>query len=159
LEEIMPFLNTKNLSTVPTRFSLCHLFERIIRSWGADHIQSLGEMTSGPGELPIERLVRLSGTLNGTLIVRTSPGFLAWLQNQRSGTFLGRYPADEIFEELISLFCLYLFHDFWNPATFHIGPIQPVRPTPPDRPPTRPHAACTLLVEDHPVEIRLWMRD
>jgi len=146
-------------SNLPTHFNLCHLFERIVRSWGGQHFDHLGEVTGDISDLPIERSVLLTGTLNGLMVVRTSLEFTGWLQDQREGTFLGRYPATEILDELISLFCLYLFHDFWNPTTFHVGPIRPLASTPKDWPPTPPHTSCLVLVEGHPVELRLWMKD
>ena len=146
-------------SVLQTHFNLCHLFERILHSWGAAEVRHLGEIQGQPSGLEVERSVVLTGTLNGFLTVRTSSEFLAWLREKRQGTFLGRYPETELLEELISLFSLYLFHDFWNPSTFHIGPIQPFPSTPSDWPVTPPHAACTLLVEGHLVEIRLWMKD
>lgn len=140
-------------------FDLGHLFERIVRSWGAARIQYREDPFPAVAGLSMERRVALSGTLNGTLVLRSSDGFLDWLQAQRGETPLGRYPKEEIFEEMVSLFCLYLFHDFWKPLTFQIGPIRPQPSTPQDWPGWPPHASRALWVEGEPVEIRLWMKD
>jgi len=153
----MAAVSSIDLKFLPNRFNLCPLFERIIRSWGANEIRSVGEVPGAAHDLPVERTVQLSGTLKGTLNVRSSFEFLHWLQNKRSDHFLGRYPADEIMDEMISLFCLYLYHDFWNPEAFHIGPIKPFQSHPQDWPSSPPDSACALLVEGHPVELRLWL--
>jgi hypothetical protein len=144
--------------TAPSRFfDPGHLFERIIRSWGAN---SVLRPEPGPVEttyMPMERMTLLTGTLQGTLVLRSSLEFSAWLRNQRSDTALGRYSEEEIFEEMVSLFCLYLYHDFWNPDSFRIGPIHPFRSVPRDWPKENAQVSCSLSVEGHPVEIRLWL--
>ncbi len=136
-----------------------HLFERIIRSWGAKSVIPLEFDRGKINYMPLERMALLKGTLKGTLVLRSSMEFSNWLQNQRSGTALGRYNEGEIFEELVSLFCLYLYHDFWNPNSFRIGPINPFRSVPQDWPKEPPSAFCPILVENHPVEIWLWLQD
>jgi hypothetical protein len=102
-------------------------------------------------------MVTLTGALNGILVVRSTREFALWLRNQRENTALGRYPEDEVFEELISLFSLYLFHDFWRPHLFQIGPIHPFISLPVDWPAGSPTASSNLLVETHGVELRLWL--
>ena len=134
-----------------------HLFERIIRSWGAKSVLPLNPDTRKINYMPLERMALLKGTLKGTLVFRSSMEFSNWLQNQRCGTALGRYNEEEIFEELVSLFCLYLYHDFWNPDSFRIGPINPFRSVPQDWPEKAPSYFCQLIVDGHPMEIRLWL--
>ena len=134
-----------------------HLFERIIRSWGAKSVLPLNPDIRKINYMPLERMALLNGTLKGTLVFRSSMEFSNWLQNQRSGTALGRYNAEELFEELVSLFCLYLYHDFWNPNSFRIGPINPFRSVPQDWPEEAPSVTCALRVDGHPVEIWLWL--
>jgi hypothetical protein len=134
-----------------------HLFEKIIRSWGAKSVLPLEPDTRKINYMPLERMALLKGTLKGTLVFRSSMEFSDWLQNQRSGTALGRYSEEEIFEELVSLFCLYLYHDFWNPDSFRIGPINPFRSVPQDWPQRTPSAFCKLLVDGYRVEIWLWL--
>lgn len=153
----MTHLNAGHAFILPTHFNLCYLFERIIRSWDAVNIHQIGENSKTGFGLLAERSVRLSGTLEGVLNVRTDSEFLDWLQDVRSDHFLGRYPAEEIFDELVSLFCLYLFHDFWNPDDFRIGPIKPIPSGPKDWPLGCPDCSCAMQVEGHPVELRLWL--
>lgn len=138
-------------------FNLCNLFERIVRSWGAEHVQVTGDTMTLDPDQNIERSIRLTGTLEGYLDIRCGEGFLDWLQAQRSDHFLGQYPAEEILDELIGLFCLYLYHDFWSPENFHIGPLKPAPSDPRNWPSPEPDYACSILVEDHPVDIRLWL--
>jgi hypothetical protein len=151
--------NTSVKSSNLRYIDLGHLFERILRAWEAGQIAH-STLPAGPiGCLPLERMVTLTGALNGLLVVRSTREFAVHLRNQRENTPLGRYPEEEVFEELISLFCLYLFHDFWRPHLFKIGPIHPFRSIPRDWPQEDPTAACGLTVDDFRVEIRLWLKD
>ena len=151
--------NAAALDPAPSFFNPGHAFERIIRSWGAEKIQYAGSLFEKNADLSMERMVILTGTLRGILVLRSSMGFSNWLRRQRMDTSLGLCSEAEVFEELVSLLCLYLFHDFWNPRSFKIGPIHPFPSIPMDWPQGLPHAACGLQVESYPVEIRLWMQD
>jgi hypothetical protein len=136
-----------------------HLFERTVRSWGAKDILHLETQLADTAYLPLERMVFLTGTVRGTLVLRASSEFGAWLRQQRSETPLGRYNEGELFEELLSLYSLCIFHHFWNSGDFQVGPIHPFRSIPVDWPEDRSHLSCSMLVEGHPVEIRLWLKD
>jgi hypothetical protein len=138
---------------------LGHLFERILRSWEAQKIQHLNPPAGPISDLPLERMVTLTGALNGLLVVRSTRDFAVRLRSQRGNSPLGRYPEEEVFEELISLFCLYLFHDFWRPHLFKVGPIHPFRSLPCDWPKEEPTSSSGLMVDGYPVEIRLWLND
>jgi hypothetical protein len=142
----------------PKFFDLGHPFEKILHSWGSSRIQRMltpRETTYAP----LERMTLLTGTLNGTLVVRSSQEFAAQLRNLRADSSLGRYNETEVFEEMVSLYSLYLFHDFWIPHDFQVGPIHPFRSVPADWPASQPHAVSNYLVDGFPVEIRLWMKD
>ena len=146
----------KNLH--PRFFELGHPFEKILRSWGSRQIQRMlppRETTYAP----LERMTILTGTLNGTLVVRSSQEFAAQLRNLRADSSLGRYHETEVFEEMVSLYSLYLFHDFWIPQDFQVGPIHPFRSVPADWPAGEPHAISSYLIDGFPAEIRLWMKD
>jgi hypothetical protein len=148
------------MSSPPFHFiALGHLFERILRAWNAQQIRHLGQVAGPLTPLPLERMVTLTGALNGLLVVRGTREFAAWLRSQREKSPLGRYPEEEVFEELISLFCLYLFHDFWRPHLFQVGPIHPFPSIPRDWPGEAPTATSVLLIDDHRVELRLWLKD
>jgi hypothetical protein len=151
LEKTFPTLSSLRL------FHLGDLFERIIRSWGACNILHLESDLTETDYMPMERMALLSGTLRGFLVLRSSMEFLDWLGNRKSDSPLGRYNEAEMFEELLSLLTLYLFHDFWNPESFEIGPIHPFPSVPGDWPKGKNQVSCSLLVEGHPVEIRLWL--
>jgi len=138
---------------------LGHLFETILRSWDTQEVRHLAWPSGRVTDLPLERMVTLTGALNGLLVVRSTRDFALRLRSQREKTPLGRYSEEEVFEELISLFCLYLFHDFWRPHLFQVGPIHPFRSVPRDWPGENPTASCSLMVDGFPLEIRLWLND
>lgn len=137
---------------------LSHLFEKVLRVWGPYPVRHSGEPGPDPHYLPMEKMVTLSGALNGFLVVRSTREFALRLRDSRENTPLGRYPEEEVFEELVSLFCLYLFHAFWKPHLFHMGPIHPFPSIPRDWPEGPPTLSCALQADGHPVEIRLWAR-
>lgn len=146
---------TKNL---PLRLlDLGHLFERTVRSWGARDITHLDTQLTDITYLPLERMAYLTGSVRGILVLRGSSEFGAWLKRQRSETPLGRYNEGELMEELLSLYILCVFHHFWNPDDFQVGPIHPFRSIPADWPEHQPIASCSLAVEGHPLEIRFWL--
>lgn len=140
----------------PPYIDLCRLLGRILRSWGAERIQEQDFDLQVVADLPLERAVTLTGTLQGVLVVRCAPEFATWLRALRQSSALGRYPEEEVFEELVSLFCLYLFHDLWNPDSFEIGPIHPIPSVSTSWPAGSPHHACALEVEGMRLELRLW---
>lgn len=140
-------------------FGLGRLFEKMIRSWGVDHVRILGVPPQANTDLFLERSVTLSGSLNALFTAQSSPEFAAWLRDQRQDTHLGRYPSEEVFEELVSFFCLSLYHQFWKPHLFQIGPIKPFSSQPEFWPPEPPQAGCMLDVEGYRVELRLWMKE
>lgn len=135
---------------------LYRLLGRILRTWGAEQVQEQDFDPQLVLDLPLERAVTLTGTLQGILVVRCEPEFAAWLRALRQSSALGRYPEEEVFEELVSLFCLYLFHDLWNPDSFEIGPVHPVPSSPESWPMGAPQNACALNVEGRRLELRLW---
>ena len=138
---------------------LTHLFEKVLRIWGVTDIRHLGEPKDPPAYLPLERMVTFSGAVKGFLVIRSTREFALWLRSRRENTALGRYPEDEIFEELVSLFCLYLVHAFWKPYLFHLGPIYPFPSIPQDWPEEPPRSSASLKVKDFPLEIRLWVEE
>ncbi len=138
---------------------LGHLFERTIRSWGGQSVFHLDSDLADIAYLPLERMAYLTGSVRGILVLRTSAEFGAWLRQQRNDTPLGRYSEAELFEELLSLYTLCVFHHFWDPEDFQIGPIHPFRSIPADWPDGPSQASCSLAVEGHPVEIRFWLSE
>ncbi|HVZ79540.1 MAG TPA: hypothetical protein VHE12_01920 [bacterium] len=136
---------------------LSHLLERVLRIWGVGRILHKGTPAEGPAYLPMERMVTLSGAVKGLLVVRSTREFALWLRSRRENTVLGRYPEEDIFEELVSLFCLYLVHSFWKPHLFFLGPIHPFPSIPADWPEETTRSAATMEIEGFPLEIRLWI--
>ena|SRR5581483_8779799 len=136
---------------------LSHLFEKVVRIWGLNTIHHLGKTLDPPAYLPLERMVTLSGAVKGFLVVRSNREFALWLRSRRENTVLGRYPEEEIFDELVSLFCLYLVHSFWKPHLFSLGPVVPFPSIPNDWPNESARFSTALMVEEFPLEIRLWV--
>jgi hypothetical protein len=155
-EIVMITRSDSSTSSLSPFFRLFSLFETFIHTWGAGSVEEL-DILGKSTDFSIERMVQLTGTLEGLLVLRASPAFVVWLRNKR-GFLTGDFKGDEIFNEMVSFYCLHLFHDFWKPDNFKIGPIKPRFSTPEDWPSKKFDHACCLLVEGHPVEIRLWLK-
>ena len=149
---------TRTMDIQPLRFlDLSQLFGQVLRIWGVTQVVHSGPLTEPPAYLPMERMVTLSGAMKGFLVVRSTREFALKLREKRENSPLGRYPEEEIFEELVSLFCLYLVHSFWKSHLFRLGPIVPFPSIPEDWPSGPPRSAIALQVEDFPLEVRLWV--
>lgn len=133
--------------------------ERILRTWGMEDIRQESLFPRSVAYASLERMAIVSGTLSGTIVLRSSLEFAHQLRDRQSASALGRYNSEEVFEELAALYGLYLFHDFWNAGPLHIQPVRPFRSVPSDWPFTEPHASCLVRAEGFPVEVRLWMKD
>jgi len=133
-----------------------HHFERILKAWGAGSVIRQGRSFTAADDLPMERMALLSGTLKGILVMRSSREFPDWLKGLRAGLVPPGTGGAEAFEELLTLFAIYLYHDFWTPESFTIGPIRPFPSIRMDWPPEDPTALQACVVEGHRVEVRLW---
>ena len=63
-----------------------------------------------------------------------------------------------IFQEMVTLYSIFLAHSMWVDEFFELGPIlaRPCRPK--DWPPlNQSHSFCAVGVDQEPVEIRLWL--
>ena len=78
-------------------FDLGHPLEKILRSWGAAHLHRVPFSTAQIQYAPLERMALLSGTLSGTLVMRSTMEFAVWLRDQRADASLGRYNETEVF--------------------------------------------------------------
>lgn len=138
---------------------LFRMFRSVARSWGVENFEILNACWLCGADLPMERMVILSGTLRGFAILRADRGFPAFLRERREGRTPMAYGEAETFEELLSLFALFLFHDQWTREDFTIGPLRPFRSIPQDWPTGPPTAVCGMMVEGFPVEVRVWLED
>jgi hypothetical protein len=144
-------------SISPSSLDLSRHFEKFVDYWAAAKYEYLGPIQGGLSDLPVEVSVRWKGTIGGRIVIRCRPEFLNWLQESRDDKPAHMRTENEIFHEMSSLYSVYLIFCFWMSDFSEMGMIQPRSSTPADWPSAEPTATCGLLVQDNPVEIRLWV--
>jgi hypothetical protein len=146
-----------NTPTMPISHILAGYFQKFIHYWSKGEVRYLGELREEPVDMPVELCVRWNGNARGMLVIRCYEEFVHWLSQGKGYKPVSFYTGKEIMNEMVSQYCVYLIHNFWRPELLEIGPIQPRASIPEDWPKSAPETAFSLLVEDHPVEIRFWI--
>ncbi len=145
-------------AAIPHSMDLAVHFEKFVKYWaGKAGVEYLGPVAEDPIEMPVEVSVRWKGSMGGTLVIRCYPDFLKWLMESRDYKPLNLCTEKEIFHEMSTLYCVYLIQYFWISDLFELGLVLPRASTSRDWPVREPDSTCGLLVEQNPVEIRLWI--
>jgi hypothetical protein len=146
-----------NTPAMPPSHILANYFQKFIKYWTGSNVRYLGELQDNVVEMPVEWSVRWEGNASGMLVIRCYDDFVSWTSRSKSYKPLRFCTGKEIFNEMVAQYAVYLIHNFWRPDLLEIGPIQPRLSTPEEWPSSSPEAAFSVLIEDHPVEIRFWM--
>jgi len=144
-------------SISPSSLDLANHFEKFVNYWAAAEYEYLGPLPKGLCGLQTEVSVHWKGHMGGRIVIRCNSGFLRWLQESRDDKPAHMRTEKEIFHEMSSLYSVYLIFCFWMSDFMEMDMIQPHSSTPADWPSAEPTATCGLLVQDNPVEIRLWI--
>jgi hypothetical protein len=137
---------------------LFEIFRGVLEKWAFLPCDTMGSTVEGPAELPLERMVGFAGPLEGFLVVRAPERFGQYLWENVSGESEGTdsIPHGDAFSEFVNLYFGHLLSRFHR---FAQGTFDPYLPQPSDPtlwPKRQPQASLALLVEDMPVEVRLW---
>jgi len=142
---------------LPHTLELTVLFREFIKYWTGfqTRIPELHSLKSLAD--PIEYATRWNGSVKGTLVLRTSHRFQQKLMNffQEKGVSVSS--GNALFQEMVTLYSIFLIHYAWMNELFELGPIL-ARPSRPALwPAVEPHAFCAVEAEGELVEIRLWL--
>jgi hypothetical protein len=138
---------------------LFEVFQMVLEKWAFLPCDSMGATVEGPAHLPLERMVGFSGPIEGFLVVRAPERFGQYLWENVGGEdgAANGIPHGDAFSEFVNL---YFGHLLTNLREFVQGTFDPYLPQPSNPtlwPKDQPEAALALLVEDMPVEVRLWL--
>jgi len=138
---------------------LFDIFQAVLEKWAFLPCDFMGDTVEGPANLPLERMVGFSGPLEGCLVVRSSAGFGKHLWENVSGDdeSEGDTPHGDAFSEFVNLYFGHLLALFRQSVEGTFDPFLPQSSIPSLWPDRRPDAALALLVENIPVEVRLWI--
>ena len=145
-------------AAIPHPMDLAMHFQKFVKYWaGKAEVEYLGPTGANTIDMPVEVSVRWKGSVSGTLVIRCYREFLNWLMESRDYKPLNLCTEKEIFHEMSTLYCVYLIQYFWISELFELGLVLPRPSTPQNWPVRDPDSTCSLLVEQNPVEIRLWL--
>ena len=138
---------------------LFEVFRDVLEKWAFLPSENIGTTVEGPANLPLERMVGFSGPLEGFLVVRAPERFGKYLWENVSGeeNSSSSIPHGDAFTEFVNL---YFGHLLTSLTEFRQGTFDPYLPQPSNPslwPADKPKSSVALLVEDMPVEIRLWI--
>ncbi len=158
-EPKIPAFEETKPAIMPCSMDLAAHFQKFVDYWSKGGVEYLGTVSDEPLDMPMEVTLKWKGPVGGTLVVRCYPEFLNWLKESRDYRPLNLCTEKEIFNELTTLYCIFLIHSFWIREISALGLILPRPSTPKDWPLREPDATCSILAGTNPVEIRLWVED
>ncbi len=138
---------------------LFEVFQAVLEKWAFLPCDYIGNAVEGPASLPLERMVGFSGPMEGCLVVRSSARFGKHLWENVSGNDLSPddTPHGDAFSEFVNLYFGHLLTLFRQSVEGTFDPFLPQSSIPSLWPDRQPDAALALLVENIPVEVRLWL--
>lgn len=141
----------------PSPLDLFNALENILWFWPELFIQSAKLSEDEKIKMTLVRSVRLTGTHEGFVVFRTTPGLGALMAKNLLHVEDPVPYADDAFSEFVNMFCGHLMariRDI-NKASFrHFLPLD----MPEDNwPPTPPDSTLCVSVKDNLLEIGLWL--
>lgn len=137
---------------------LYELFDQVVGVYAFIGCAYIGRPSDGPNQsLSVEFSVRIQGVVRGTLVLRASLGAARLLaEGLRSHGHADDADSVDAFCEVTNLFVGHLLSTCLGGHKHAFEPFLPCPSSPRDWPLPDPDAACALLLETEPVEIRYW---
>jgi hypothetical protein len=130
----------------------------VLHSWAYLPSGSIGAPVEGPARMDLERSVRLSGRALAYVNLRTNRELSGLLAQFAKGEVDPASDGEDAFHEFVNIYCGHLMTYLWGRGGAQFESFLPVPTTPTDWPKHPPTASCVFLVEDVPVEVRLWIK-
>lgn len=150
---------SQTTTKTPQSQELFEVFRTVLEKWAFLPSEDIGPTVEGPAHLPLERMVGFSGPLEGFLVVRAPERFGKYLWENVSGeeNSTSSIPHGDAFTEFVNLYFGHLLTGLTELRQGTFDPYLPQPSTPSLWPLGKPKSTVALLVEDMPVEIRLWI--
>lgn len=142
----------------PSALDLFECASKILENFAFLHSRYLGAPSEGPSHtLDVERLVQIRGPVELTLVIRANSSFAQMLSAAARGESGGDdVEANDAFQEFCNLFAGHFLTRVWGKEAPSFGSFLPRPSRPAQWPKLEADAACALLVERFPLEVRLW---
>jgi hypothetical protein len=142
-------------SDLPSSLTFYQVFRDVLVKWAYLPSEYIGTSSEKTIDYPIELGVRLSGTLKSTLLIRCQLEFGRLLAESALGDDANDEKGVDSLKELANLFCGHLLTSCWPTHSFdHFIPSNITRES---WPKGALGVSSFLNVDNHPVEIRLWI--
>ena len=136
---------------------LYELFDHVAGGYAFAACAYLGRPNDAPMDGGLEFAVSLRGAGQGHLVLRASLGASRLLADGiRSEGHADDAESADALREVCNLLAGHLLTSRLEGARLAYEPFLPMRSDPENWPPRSPDAACALLLETEPVEIRYW---
>ena len=140
----------------PGGFAVTEVVDRVLSDWAYLGSQPAGIPAPGPADLPLEYAVRLSGPAQFLLVMRSTEALGSAVAVASTGDPGAEGLGPDAFRELVNLVAGHLLTDCLDGGTELYQSFLPQHSAPSDWPSGDPMGQALLLVENQPLEIRLW---
>ncbi|HTB34371.1 MAG TPA: hypothetical protein VNZ54_03995 [bacterium] len=142
--------------TRPSGFAVAEVVDRVLSDWAYLSAQPAGMPAPGPAHLPLEFAVRLSGPSDFLLVMRSTEALGSAVAVASTGDPGANGLGPDAFRELVNLVAGHLLTECLDGGTALYRSFLPQASVPSDWPACDPMGQALLLVDNHPLEIRLW---
>lgn len=140
----------------PSGFAVTEVVDRVLSDWAYLGSQPAGMPAPGPADLPLEYSVRLSGPAHYLLVMRSTEALGSAVAVASTGDPGAEGLGPDAFRELVNLVAGHLLTDCLDGGTELYQAFLPEASRPDTWPSHDPMGQSLLLVENQPLEIRLW---
>jgi len=130
--------------------------DSVLQSWANLSSHYIGMPAEGPANLPLEVSVRFSFPHPIFLNVRTTSELARVLVNSIRCQAVYSIPEEEIFKEFVNLLSDRLMVYLWGNNRRPFRRDEQFHSTSRNWPLGEPTAGCAFIVENFPIEVRLW---
>lgn len=130
--------------------------DSVLQSWANLSSHYIGMPAEGPATLPLEVSVRFSFPHPIFLNVRTTDELAKVLVSSIRCQAIYSIPEEEIFKEFVNLLSDRLMVYLWGNNKRPFRCEEQILSTPQNWPLGEPDAGCAFIVENFPIEVRLW---
>jgi hypothetical protein len=132
--------------------------ETVLQSWVNLSSRYIGMPAEGPAALPLELSIRFTSPYPVFLNVRTTSEMTQVMIHSLTGPILFPISDEEVFREFASLFSDRLMAYLWGNNRRPFKSDEQFYSQPRNWPPGEPTACAAFIVENFPIEVRLWTR-
>jgi hypothetical protein len=142
---------------LPNAYELAELVDHVVSDWAFFSAQPAGQPAQGPAALDLEYTVQLRGPVNCLLVMRADRSLGRALAVASTGDPSAAEEGRDAFKELVNLVAGHLLTTFFGGSELNFEPFLPQPSVPAVWPLSEPDSQSVVMVEQNPLELRLWL--